>query len=105
MSGIGHALVCILSLRRYTYSISAHISLFGLWHLCVAVSNSMVGVVLMAANASRCILALIWRGIILIASHSPPVSPIALEYGSVDDGESGCPPYLMYAITSFWYCM
>ena len=64
----------------------------------MAVSNSMVGVLLIAANVSRCILALILRGIILIASHSPPVSPIALEYGLADGGESSLPPYLMYAI-------
>ena len=32
-----------------------------------------------------------------IASHRPPLSPIALEGGSADGGEVIRPPYLIYA--------
>ena len=77
LSGIFQCIVSIRSFRRY--SISAHKFLFGLWHLSVAVSNRIVGVLLIGAKASRYILLFFLSDVIRIASHNPPVSPIALE--------------------------
>ena len=69
-----------MSVRNFRrYSISAHKFLFGLWHLSVDVSNSIVGVPLIGAKASRYILPFVLSDIVRIASHNPPVSPIALE--------------------------
>ena len=86
----------ILSFRRYP--ISAYKFLFGLWHLSVVVLNNIVGVLLIGANASRYILPFNLSDIIRMASHKPPVSPIALEYDSADGGDSSRPPCLIYAI-------
>ena len=96
LSGVVQCIVSSRSFRRY--SISVHRFLFGLWHLSVAVSNNIVGVLLIGANASRYILPFTLSGIIRMASHKPPVSPIALEYDSADGGDNSRPPYLIYAI-------
>ena len=102
-SGILHLPVSIRNRSRY--STSVHRFLSGRWPLCVAVSKSTVGTLLIGANASRWMIPLMCSGIILIASHTPAVSPVALEYASADGGDGIRPPNLMYATGTPLYSM
>ena len=103
-SSLSGVVQCIMTIRNFRrYSISARKFLFGLWHLSIAVSNRIVGVLFIGAKASRYIFPFVLSGIILMASHNLSVSLIALEYDSADGGDSSRPPYLMYA-TGFPLC-
>ena len=48
---------------------------------------------------------LMCSGTIRIASHTPAVSPVALEYASADGGDGTRPPNLIYATGTPLYSM